>query len=65
VTLAHNCGVVQGRDVRVLRCLGKLAGVREPRRGEHEQEVSERACCARAGPGAVRARVVLDGEGGR
>jgi hypothetical protein len=46
VALAHSCGVVQGRDVRVLRCLGRLEGVREPGRGEHEREVSERAGCA-------------------
>jgi hypothetical protein len=31
--------------VRVLGCLGRLAGVREPGKDEHEREVSERAGC--------------------
>jgi hypothetical protein len=59
--LAQGCGVVQGRDVRVLRCLGRLAGVREPGRGEHEREVSERAGCA---SGAAMSSVSTGGAGG-
>jgi hypothetical protein len=59
--LVHSCGVVQGRDFRVLRCLGRLPGVREPGRGEHEREVSERAGCA---SGAARRSASTGGAGG-